>query len=195
MFLLWWLCADNYTQPSWVNMPRCNLPRPGSLDGRSTRVYTVTNMCVSRAYTPPAAFLRMGRVRLSQEQMSSLVSLSLGVHTVVPCLPGRTVWPPLYVQFSRYTSTLAFQLGPRTLPAILERACDELCCGMCAVLCRLLARRWCRRHALQRSPTCLALTGRCLLYKVHATRYATRDELRRYCGWYCGAVLLCSSVW
>lgn len=40
------------------------------------------------------------------------------------------------------------------------------------MLCRLLARRWCRRHALQRSPTCLALTGRCLLGKVHVARRA-----------------------
>lgn len=77
------------------------------------------------------------------------------------------------------TPVPTFQLGPRTPPAILERACDELCCGMCAVLCRLLARRWCRRHALQRSPTCLALTGRCLLGKVHA---GIQCAVRLLCG-------------
>lgn len=46
------------------------------------------------------------------------------------------------------------------------------------MLCGLLARRWCRRHALQRSPTCLALTGRCLLGKVHALQISTLRAAR-----------------
>ena len=92
------------------------------------------------------------------------------------------------------TPVPTFQLGPRTLPAIFERACDELCCGMCAVLCGLLAHQWCRRHALQRSPTRLALTGRRLLGKVHTGR---QRAVRLLCGgavqrsWWgvCGSLL------
>ena len=47
------------------------------------------------------------------------------------------------------------------------------------MLCGLLARRWCRRHALQRSPTCLSLTGRRLLGKVHT---GIQGAVRLLCG-------------